>query len=149
MKSTFKRVEDVPQDLVDAIIEETAVAREFLAIKNDTPKEIVAKIKEYVDNHFGSEMLQEQAIQLGCLWAEAVIKEYGWFWKYLGDDDMGVYIVSPSEYYSCPPLFFLTNIINGENIGFDGKNDNTILLLFNMLEDVERNIPSKKHTVLS
>lgn len=150
MKSVFKRVENIPQDLVDAIIEETAVAREFLAIKNDEPTEIVTKIKAYVDTHFGSEILQEQAIQLGCLWAEAVIKKYGWSWKYLGEDDnMGVYIVSPNEYYSCPPLFFLTNIINGENIGLDGKNDNTILLLFNMFEGVERNIPSEKHTVLS
>lgn len=151
MKNTFKRVEDVPQDLVEAILEETAAAREFMGVKeSDSPKEIVTKIRKYVDEHFGSEMLEEQAIQLGCLWAEAVIKQYGWSWKYLGEgEEMGVYIVSPNEYYSCPPLRFVVDIVNGENIGLDGKNDNTILLLFNMLDGVEHNIPQRKYTVLT
>lgn len=80
-----------------------------------------------------------------------VIKEYGWTWKYLdfGDDSHGIYLVSPREYYCCPPLYFLTKILLSQNIGLDERNDNTVMLLFNMLEGIENQKPQSKFQVIS
>ena len=33
----------------------------------------------------------------------------------------------------------MNKIVSGENIGLDGENDNTIILLYNMLANVEDN----------
>jgi hypothetical protein len=39
--------------------------------------------------------------------------------------------------------------LTGNNIGFDGENDNTVLLLFNMLDGIEKQKSSEKYQVLS
>jgi len=80
-----------------------------------------------------------------------VIKEYGWQWQYLdfGQGGAGIYIVSPKTYYCCPPLYFLTKILLGNNAGLDGKNDNTVMLLFNMLDGIENQKPSSNYQTIS
>jgi hypothetical protein len=80
-----------------------------------------------------------------------VAKEYNWSWKSIdfGSDGSGIYLVSPQEYYCCPPLYFMNKILLGNNKGLDGRNDNTVLLLFNMMDGIEKQKPLKNYQVLS
>ena len=146
----------LPDDLVEALKEKEQESFALLNVsEQDNPKDVVKNIREYVDkllseNHSEAE-LKEYALQLGTLWGLMVIKEYGWLWQYLdfGQEGAGIYIVSPKTYYCCPPLYFLTKILLGNNAGLDGKNDNTVMLLFNMLNGIENKKPSSNYQTVS
>ena len=60
-----------------------------------------------------------------------------------------VSIVSPKENYSIQPMNYMQKILTNKNIGLDGNNDNTILLLFNMLNNIDDNPKDKKYMPLS
>lgn len=47
------------------------------------------------------------------------------------------------------PMNYMQNILTNKNIGLDGNNDNTILLLFNMLNNIDDNPKDKKYMPLS
>jgi hypothetical protein len=149
-------VNELDNELIDALNEKEQEGIKLLNIKeNETPKQTVKKIMEMVDDilskTFSKDELQEYALQLGTIWGKMVEKEYGWSWKDLdfGDEVQGIYLVSPKSYYCCPPLYFLTKILNGNNKGFDGENDNTVLLLFNMMDGIEKQRPSKNYQVIT
>ena len=40
---------------------------------------------------------------------------------------------------------YLLRILQGKNTGLDGKNDNTVLLLYNMLEKIDLQPEEKTH----
>ena len=43
---------------------------------------------------------------------------------------------------------YMLRILTNRNIGLDGNNDNTVLLLFNMLENIDAKPVTKKFTPL-
>lgn len=143
-------------DFTSAIHNKTEEARAFLSLSgNETPPAVVGKIRDAVDrllseNH-ASEALREYAIQLGCLWGTMVEHHYQWQWQYLdfGEEVQGIYLVSPQALYCCPPLYFLDRILSGANTGLDGNNDNTVMLLFNMLDGIENQVPPQKYQVVA
>jgi len=149
-------VASLEKSLVDALNEKEQEGMTFLKIENtDAPKEVVSKIRKAVDelltkNH-SKEALNEYALQLGTVWGFMVVKEYNWSWKHIGfgGDGAGIYLVSPQNFYCCPPLYFMNKILLGNNKGLDGKNDNTVLLLFNMLNGIENKTPPKNYQVIS
>ncbi len=149
---TFEEVFDINDDIRSAIQEEEAKAFDLLDGVDESlnPKEAVKKIREYVDSIFddGSVLSYDEqtkkdlAITLGSAWGIAVCKTYGWKWMGLRRQDeeyAAYYVVSPNKKFCCPPFGFLFNILGGENFGLDGRNDNTIMLLFNMLDGIEAN----------
>ena len=155
MSKNILKVKELSKELMDAL--QVKIKEGYALIdgsEKDTPTETVTKIKEYVDTVLSEEhtedQLKEYGLQLGALWAEMVIKQYFWKWKYLdfGDEAEGLYIVSPRDLFCTPPMFFLTKIITNANIGHDGKNDNTVLLLFKMIEDVESRKTPIKYRVM-
>lgn len=145
----FEEVFDINDDIKEAIQSEQTKAFELLNIDLSTePKEIVEKIKEYVDSlyangsisDYNEQTRKDLAITLGSAWGNAACKIYGWKWMGLRAEDeeyAAYYIVSPNHKFCCPPFSFILNILEGGNIGLDGRNDNTIMLLFNMLDGVE------------
>ncbi len=156
MEKQNVKVTELEKDLVNALKAEQEKCIKLLKIsENDTPQEIVKKIRVYVDNllseNHTEENLREYAITLGSMWGEMIVNKYGWKWKYLdfGEDIKGIYIVSQNNFYCTPPLFVLTNILLGDNYGLDGNNDNTVLLTFNMLDDIEGKKPSKNYQVIT
>ncbi|WP_036154010.1 hypothetical protein [Maribacter forsetii] len=156
MEEQKLKVTELEKDLVDAINEKEQECNElFVTTKPETPKEKVQWIREYVDKlllkEHSEEDLREYALKLGALWGKMVVEEYNWKWKYIdfGNDVEGIYIVSPKNYYCCPPLFFLTKILLNENEGFDGSNDNTVMLLFNMMNGIENKKPKKNYQILT
>ena len=147
---------ELSQELVDALQEKEQEAIQLLGIaENEAPKEVVNKIRKFVDEllskNESEEELREYALQLGSLWGSMVVKGYNWKWSYLdfGDDVKGIYLVSPNALYSCPPLYFLTKILLGNNAGLDGNNDNTVMLLYNMMDGIEVQKPPHNYQVIS
>ena len=144
------------QELVDALNEKEAEARQLLDISDDKkPAKVVSKIRKFVDQLLSEdrseEEMHEYALQFGALWGAMLCEEYDWQWKYLdfGDDVKGIYLVSPKKYYCCPPLYFMNKILGRNNPGLDGENDNTIMLLFNMIKDIEKQKPAEKYQIIS
>jgi len=150
------KVTEVNEELTAALQEKQEEAIELLQVsETETPKEVVKKIREYADKLLkevtNEDELFEYALQLGSLWGSMVVKQYNWTWKHLdfGKDGQGIYVVSPNAYYCCPPLYFLNKIMQSNNAGLDGKNDNTIMLLFNMIDGIENDKPAHKYQVIS
>ncbi|MEW7280371.1 hypothetical protein ABW636_17405 [Aquimarina sp. 2201CG1-2-11] len=156
MKEQKIKVTELEIDLIEAIDAKEKECLELLAIsENETPKEVVKIMRKYVDKLLSKshteENLREFAIKLGALWGKMVVKQYDWKWKYIdfGNDIEGIYLVSPKKFYCCPPLYFLTKILLKENRGFDGNNDNTIMLLFNMIDGIEIKKPKSNYQIIS
>lgn len=154
--ATFAFISAVEKGVMDAIDEETAKALEILGVTgSESPKVIVQKMCDYVDKFLkGKHKAEEKndtAVSLGAAWGSAVVREYGWKWMTLGEneEDNSYYVVSPKDYYCCPPIYFLNKIIQGKNKGLDGKNDNTVMLLFNMLDGMDKEKPAEKYNVLT
>jgi len=148
-------VEYLDKELIDAIKEKQQEDMAFLKIENGTqPKKVVDKIRNAVDdllseNH-SKEILQEYALQLGVVWGCMVAERYGWSWQYLdfGENNKGIFLVSPQSFYCCPPLYFMDKVLLGNNKGLDGANDNTVLLLFNMIDGIENQKPPQKYQII-
>lgn len=94
--------------------------------------------------------LEDVSIALGCLFGQALVTGLGWKWKEIGEskEDAIYCVVSPDENYVNPCMAYLQRILGGKNIGGDGKNDNTVMLLWNMAEQCMKKTPKKKLTVL-
>jgi hypothetical protein len=148
-------VSELDNETLEALNDEEQKGIKLLNITEEPPKQIVEEIRLFVDDilakNYNDEKLREFALQLGTVWGKMVEKEYKWNWKSIdfGDGDANVFLLSPKEYYCCNPLYFLYKIVSANNAGLDGKNDNTVLLLFNMLEGIEKQKPAHKYQVLS
>lgn len=150
----------IDKDTEGAINNEIANAYKLVNIDRSlSPRETVRSIREYVDvildegsllDKNDSE-LRDLSVTLGALWGDRVCKEYGWSWLGLKEDFdeyPAFYVISPNNRYCIPAFGFIYNIINKKNEGLDGNNDNTILLLFNMLDGIETRDTEHPYTVL-
>ena len=149
-------VTELDNGTIEALNEEEQKGVNLLSIsEKDTPKQIVEKIMGFVDDILSAnkkkDELEELAITFGATWGKMVEKEYNWAWKNIdfGDGNAQLFLLSPREYYCCNPIFFMNKILQRKNIGLDGNNDNTVLLLFNMIDGIEKQKPSKKYQVIS
>ncbi|MDR2638545.1 MAG: hypothetical protein LBC09_01760, partial [Helicobacteraceae bacterium] len=121
-------VTELEDDVIEELNEEEAEALKLLgAAKDEKPRKIVQKIKDYAEKilsgDFTDEQINDYAIGLGSLWGKMVEKEYRWSWKSIDFQDgygESYYIVSPKEYYCCNPIYFIQKILMKNNPGFDG-----------------------------
>lgn len=149
--------EETKQQLLEAAqraimefkIPETSDGRELAGHINRIVDEILEK-GEVPSGYNGDRILV--AVELGALYGFALGMGYGWKWKKIGTGpdqlrfDWGV--GSDDDNYYNPCGFFLGKILLGQNYGLDGKNDNTVLLLYNMIGETIKETPEKKLTVL-
>lgn len=145
--------EDVKKEINDTLQE----AMEVFQLKNITDgKMLASKINDIVDDilitheypkHYDD--LDDVAVALGCLYGHALELGYGWTWKAVGKnkEDAMYSVVSPNENWFNPSLKFMYTILHGKNYSLVG-NDNTCLLLYNMLEKKSKTTPAKKLTML-
>lgn len=156
----FSEKVQIDPETEDAINEEISKAYDLIKVdKSLSPSETVRRIREYIDTVLDEDaffdkddsFLRDFSVTLGALWGACVCKQYGWNWLGLKeefDEDLAFYVVSPNNRYCIPPFGFIYRIVNKNNEGFDGKNDNTIVLLFNMLEGIEMRSTNLSYTVL-
>lgn len=154
----FKFVGELPDDFqkeIDRMIKETP---KNFNIKHTNGKDIAKQINHIVDEILVTNKIPEiytniddVAVALGIYYGHAICKYYNWSWKFIGDNKSRaiVSIVSPEKNYSIQPMNYMLKILTQKNIGLNGKNDNTVLLLFNMLENIDKNISDIKYTPLS
>ena len=145
----FIEVEEIDDDINAAILEEQGKALAILKMSiEDEPSKIVGSIKQYIDSifedqsilNYNKQELKDIAITLGSAWGMAVCDAHNWKWQALRREDEeypAYFVVSPSHKFCCPPFGFILNILEGENFGLDNRNDNTVMLLFNMIETVD------------
>jgi hypothetical protein len=85
---------------------------------------------EYVERvrPLEGERLIDEALELGCLWAEQVLRVTGWNWAELRKSDAANYaVVSADRALAVFPANYLRELLA------DSERDNTALLLFNMI----------------
>ena len=150
--SLFKKQQSYPivtpihEEVAEEIAQEEKKAWPLLGMdESAAPKEVVTTIMDKVDEilagNYGADEIKDFAIALGCLWGRMVVRQYGWEYRDIvfdKDSDALQCLVSPQEFFCCNPISFVYGILTGNNTGLDGKNDNTILLLFNMLDGIDQ-----------
>ncbi|NII10138.1 DUF3806 domain-containing protein [Oleiagrimonas sp. C23AA] len=104
---------------------------------NDSAK-IVSAVDTHVNSlqraiHAGSLTLNEQSrtylsLQLGCLWGQQLIKQFGWEWVCVIDGDSELYaVVSKDRALMMLPTYFVNECLQDPNV------DCTSILSFNMI----------------
>lgn len=99
----------------------------------------------------GYENLTQAVFALSLLFGQALCNGYGWRWKLLGEEgDCAFGVVSPQGQYShIPRLLFERILVQQNHYGADGENDNTIRLLYNMLDGIDsRPAPERYFPIL-
>lgn len=139
---------EMPEDVkaeIDGAFEKAV--RVFKINHPEDGEAIATQLLEIVDNILETGEFPEEygdiidvAVALGVLFGQALCCGYGWTWKVFGSsqDDTVFGVVSPEENFCNAPMLYLNRILSGQNTGLDGRNDNTVLLLYNMLKDIDQ-----------
>lgn len=153
MESFYKYVGELEDNVAELIRNTHNEALELFAIKDSQDNESVAgQVMMHVGNIISSGTFPSQygnvedaAVALGVLFGQALCNHYGWKWMSLGQkkDTASVFVVSPENYFSHPPMYYIQRIINGKNLGEDGKNQNNIVENFKRFSDVD-SLPNEK-----
>lgn len=132
---------------------------EMLGISDPEDGEVIAQaVKEAVDRILetgkypeGCGSLSDAAVTLGVLFGQSLCIGRGWSWEMFGSSaEKAAYgVVSPERNFSNAPGSYLLRILRGKNIGLDGQNDNTVMLLYNMLEGIDGNPEEKLYFPLA
>ena len=101
----------------DAVAEVSAYAGEAKKLLGlwltRKPRRIVTVLNRWIDQFrkagasYDEERLGGAAIRFGCLWGDAVVREYGWQWleaRHDGDEDSYFVIVPPNRGYVIYPV---------------------------------------------
>ncbi len=155
----FKYVGELSDQLRDEIEFTFRKAIQVFQITNpEDGRAIATQVMEIVDDILKTGKFPEAyddmvdiAVALGVLFGQALCVGYGWSWKRFGESESdSVYgVVSPEENFCNASLLYLNKILSGQNIGLDGNNDNTVLLLYNMLENIDQKPEDKKYVPLA
>lgn len=95
--------------------------------------------------------IADVAVALGVMFGQALCCGYGWKWKVFGHsrEQASFGVVSPEENFCNAPMPYLLKILTGQNINRYGENDNTVLLLYNMLENIDRKPKKERYYPLA
>ena len=139
-KSFFPYVGEIGSDVMEEIRRTVARAQGILGLSDGTGgRETAAAINEMADRILengvlpeGFADLEDAAVCLGVLFGENA-------------GNASFCVVSPGDYFSNAPMPYLLRILSGNNRNVDGTNDNTVLLLYNMLENIDRKPEKQKY----
>ena len=158
-ESYYSYSAELPENVKNEIERSFKKAVRVFKINHSEDGEAIAtQLLEIVDNILETGEFPEEyedivdvAVDLGVLFGQALCYGYGWTWKVFGvsKDDTVFGVVSPEENFCNAPLLYLNKILSGQNIGLDGRNDNTVLLLYNMLKDIDKRPEDMKYFPLA
>ena len=158
-EACYTYVSEPSESYKKAITDSISSAMKQFNIKETVDgKSLALSINNIVDNILVTgcypeyyECIDDIAVELGCLYGHALCLGYGWKWMMIGNssDNLFLHAVSDDENWAIPCMSYVNRILNGKNYGLDGANDNTILLLYNMIAECMNNTPDKKLTILS
>ncbi len=155
MESCYNYVGEMSEEVFNEIRREAGRAVKIFNLTDlDDGRALATQLRKIVDQILETGEFPEEyedivdvAVGLGTVFGNALCVGYDWEWMELGDSEENVVhsVVSPKGYYSNAPMIYLYRILTGNNIGLDGKNDNTVLLLYNMLENIDDKPEDKMH----
>ncbi len=159
MESYYKYVGEINNEVFQEIRRVAGAAVNIFHITDlEDGRKVAEQVMKIVDAILQTGQYPEQyedivdvAVALGSVFGNALCIGYGWEWKDLGENPENVVhsVVSPKGYFSNAPMLYLYRILMGKNIGLDGQNDNTVLLLYNMLENVDEKPEEKMYIPLA
>ena len=158
-RSFFPYAEELDSAVADEVHEASAAETRHLGVGRmakpaDAAKAIEERVRSLIDSTEDAPQVErnelDESIELGALFGDILCGQYGWKWKKVGYDqeDSAHAVCSPRDCYCVLPFQFIQKILSGENIGPGGTNDNTVMLLFNMLASIEESVPEKLLTPL-
>lgn len=152
-KSAFDYVGELDQSTMGEIREASERAAQLVKPgPGASPEQMVEEVCFLVDamlsqcDESDEVWIPSAAMSLGCLYGDAICREYGWRWMAFGPNEHHAFfgVVSPERNYCLVPTAFILKILKGENVGPDGQNDNTVALLFGMLDGIDGRPGSQK-----
>lgn len=154
-KNFFPYVGEIGSDVMGEIDRTVQRAAVILGIADlSDGRKLAAAINGAVDRILesgelpaGFEDMEDAAVCLGVLFGHALCVGQQWKWKALGESAQhaSFSVVSPKDNFSNAPMPYLLRILSGNNLNVDGSNDNTVLLLYNMLEGIDRKPEKQKY----
>lgn len=131
------------------ILKETiATASKSFSISNlNDGKTIASEVRIWIDKILETgtfpeeyESLDEVCIALGALYGHSLNISYGWSWELIGktEQDSMCGVVSPEKSFFNPSFNYIYSILIGSNYGLDDKKENTVLLSYNMMSDIDK-----------
>lgn len=135
-KKVAKTDSPLPPDLRAELTDATKQAYKYLKLKTGCSAKKVqeAIFKAIEEVYLGKKKLKKQALEdlgtdLGCLWGQTLVDEFGWEWC-MADlkGDVFVAVVSPNRAYATQPLGFIT-----EQLEKRYPEDIDSLIAFNMI----------------
>lgn len=156
-KAWYPYVGELKADIQQEIQDMTNKAIEVFAItETENGDKLAERIFQIVqellmsgDCPKGFANMTEAAIALGCLYGHAYVIGHGWSWKAVGDgpEKAMFVVVSPEEDYCIPVLSYINRFLSHPDP--TGETDNTVLLLYNMMEESVMRKPERKLTMVS
>lgn len=157
--ASFAYTASMPHETVQEIIAEAKAANEaFRFVNRRDTNSVIEQIYQKVNGYLGGkpfpkayETVRDAAIALGSRFAYAYVLERNWDWMMVGDSEetAQIAVVSPKHNYCIFPFSYMLKILEGKNVGPDGNNDNTVLLLWNMTEKIDDQPRDKTFVPLS
>ena len=162
-EACYRYVNELSKDKMQELIENEEFAYKAFGIPKTKDGERLARsisgvidrfleVGEYPMDYYGNN-IAKLTTDIACLYGQAIILKYGWKWMAVGNqinqDDVFICVVSPDDKWINICDEYIKDIISRNNIGLGGENDNTVLLLFNMIGKVSNTSPEKKLTLLS
>ena len=153
--SYYPHVAPLPDKIGEEIQRTFQSAVEVFGISDPANGEVIAReVRERADHILetgelpeGCKDLADAAVSLGVLFGQALCIGRDWEWGAFGDSPEKVIfgVISPGKNFCNAPMPYLLRILQGKNTGLDGKHDNTVLLLYNMLETIDLQPEEKTH----
>lgn len=136
-------------DNTEKVLEETIlVAGKAFCISDLNDGETIAsEVRSFIDRILETgafpkeyQSLDEVCIALGALYGHSLKISYGWSWKVFGktEEDSMCGVVSPKKNFCNPSFNYIYSILIGSNYGSDVKKENTVLLSYNMMKDIDK-----------
>lgn len=154
-KNYFAYINDLNFEEIKAIKETTQIAFKVFQISDINNGDVIAKeVYNIINNILETNIFPDEydnltdvCVALGTLFGQALCIGLGWNWQKVGDteEDAMFAVVSPEKNFCKTPLNFIYQILHKKNIGLGGENDNTVLLSYNMLKEMERNPLYNQH----
>lgn len=143
----YPYVGPLPEEVREEVERTFRAAVETFHISDPADGAVIAReVQTAVDHILETEELPEgcgsladAAVSLGVLFGQSLCIGRGWSWEVFGSSqEKAIYgVVSPEKNFCNAPLPYLLRILQKKNIGMDGNNDNTVMLLYNMLENID------------
>ncbi|WP_061313324.1 hypothetical protein [Clostridium botulinum] len=144
----YDYISDLDDNTQKVLKETILTASKAFCISNPNDGETIAsEVRSWIDRILETgtfpeeyESLDDVCIALGALYGHSLNISYGWSWEIFGENEDGSMcgVVSPEKNFCNPSFNYIYSILIGSNYGSDVKKENTVLLSYNMMSDIDK-----------